>query len=107
MFDQLHTAYAQMQPGDKMVMQLHKSQKPPTPQYQTPTPAGGTMSAPPALGAGGAMGAPALPRSPDVMPGAGAAPLMAPPVAAPLDHPTGVPDRRAMLLQAMSNRFGV
>lgn len=105
MFDQLHTAYAQMQPGDKMVMQLHKSQKPATPQYQMPSAPGGSSVAGPAVG--GPPAAAALPRSPDVMPGAGVAPLSAPPMASPLDRMPGLPDRRAALIHAMSTRFGV
>jgi hypothetical protein len=38
MLDQLSNSYAQMQPGDKMVMQLHKSPKPPQTEYAMPEP---------------------------------------------------------------------
>lgn len=39
MFEQIRDSFAQMQPGDKMVMHLHKAQA--KPQYQMPGAAGG------------------------------------------------------------------
>ena len=33
MFDTMRQHFKQMQPGDKLVMQIHKSAKPPTPAY--------------------------------------------------------------------------
>lgn len=43
MFDNMRSAYDQMQPGDKMVMQFHKSPKPQGTQYQLPGAPGGDM----------------------------------------------------------------
>lgn len=82
MVDQIHQAYAQMQPGDKMVMQLHKSQTPPTQKYQNP----------------------------DNPPGMGVAPAQAPTSAAPLDQPPGVMAdpfaHRQALIAALSHMTG-
>lgn len=61
MFDQLSHAYDQMQPGDKMVMQFHKSPKPTT-TYQMPAGSPGVAEGEgPGMSAGGP--GPALPRA--------------------------------------------
>lgn len=86
MFDQLSKAYEQMQPGDKLVMQMHKSPKPPTPQYQMPTPAGPDAGAAP----------PAAPVSAMPMPMAG-------PMAQPVVDPMA---QRQALIAALASRFG-
>ncbi len=82
MFDQMSHAYGQMQPGDKMVMQLHKSPKPvpTTPEYQMPS------------------------ASPSLAPGGPAGSMTAAPVGGDMGpDPAG---QRAQLLAAMQSRFG-
>lgn len=101
MFDQMRSAYSQMQPGDKMVMQLHKSQKPPVPEYQTPgqspslaTPGG------PAGPAGGVTGGP----RPDIsaLPGYGVPGVPGNPVPT---VPIAGADAQSALIDAMRRRF--
>lgn len=120
MFDELHKAYGQMQPGDKMVMHLHKSPKPPSAQYQTPgapmdapvgAPMGGPSSVPGIAGgeaSGGVVAKPPMnvPGTPGFSPTD--QPLYLPSTGAP--PPFIAPDSplasRQALIQALASRFG-
>ncbi len=105
MFDQMRNAYDQMQPGDKMVMQLHKSQTPPTPTYRKPEPVGrelggpmpgGPVDGPPPSGPAGPIARPSGPMPLPYTPPAGATPGWV---------PSATPPGLDPLIAAMRSRF--